>query len=126
MKKQELSYEQAVEMLARGQAVECQVSKREDNKEIVHDLQKLDYLYNLSKEGTQDCIIYCIQQENDKTSEKDVKISFDEAYSKIHSGELVYYKEDEEEEEITTINELIRIRRRYDLEGKTLILYWHE
>lgn len=126
MKKQELSYEQAVKVLARGQAVECQLSSRLDDKEVVHNLERLKYLYNLSKDGTQKCIIYSIQQENTRVSEKAISISFDEAYQMVHSGELVYYKEDGEEEEITTANELINIRRRFDLAGKTLVLYWHE
>ncbi len=126
MKEKKLSYEQALNMLARGQAVECQLSSRREDNEVVRTSERLKYLYNLSKEGTQECIIYSIQQESSKVSEKSISMNFDEAYNMIYSGELVYYKEDGEEQEITTTNELIRIRRRFDLEGKNLVLYWHE
>ncbi len=126
MKRKELNYEQAVKLLTQGKAVECQLSSRIDDKEVVHNPERLEYLHNLSKEGMQECIIYSIQQENTKVSEKAITISFDEAYNMVYSGEKVYYKEDGEEQEITTTNELIKIRRRFDLKGKNLVLYWHE
>ncbi len=126
MKKKQLSYEQAIAKLARGHTVVCQFKDRQDNTEVVHNQERLKYLYNLSQQGVQECIIYSVQQEKAKVSEKDVEMSFDEAYHMVHSGELVYYKEDGEEKEITTLNELINIRRRFDLAGKTLFLYWHE
>ena len=126
MKRKELNYEQAVKLLTQGKAVECQLSSRTDNKEVVHNPERLKYLHNLSKEGMQECIIYSIQQENTKVSEKAISMNFDEAYNMVYSGETVYCKEDGKEEKITTVNELISIRRRFDLKGKTLVLYWHE
>lgn len=124
--KNEIKYEQALQMLKEGKAVICQLSKREDNNEIVRDVSRLNYLYNLSKEGTQLCKIYFVSQEKIEIPENATELSFDEAYKKVYSGELVYYKEDGEEEEITTIPELIELRRKSETQGQNLILYWYE
>lgn len=124
--KKELTYEQALQMLKRGKAVTCQLSNREDDTEVVREVSRLNYLYNLSKEGTQMCKIYRIPHSKIKIPENAIEVSFDEAYEMVHSGELIYYKEDGEEEEITTITELMDIRRKYELQGQNLLLYWYE
>ena len=124
--KKELKYEQALQMLKRGEAVTCQLSNREDDTEVVREVSRLNYLYSLSKEGTQICKIYRIPHSKIKLRENEIEVSFDEAYEMVHSGELIYYKEDGEEEEITTIQELMDIRRKYELQGQNLLLYWYE
>ena len=126
MKKKEIKYSEALQVLERGKSVECQISSREDDVEIVHNKVRLSYLYELSKEGTQLCKIYAIVQKNSNLRENIIEISFDEAYEMVHAEEIVYYKEDGEEEEITTIQELIKIRREFELKGKELLLYWYE
>lgn len=124
--KKELTYEQALQMLKRGEAVTCQLSKREDDLEVVKEISRLEYLSNLNKEDIQKCKIYRIPKTKIKFSENEIEVSFDEAYKMICSGKLVYYKEDGKEDEITTPTELMNIRRRLERNGKNLILYWHE
>lgn len=124
--KKELTYEQALQMLKRGEAVTCQLSNRVDDTEVVRDVSRLNYLHDLSKEGTQMCKLYRIPQNKAKIREGAIEVSFDEAYEMLHSGELIYYKENGEEEEITTIPELMNLRRNYELHGKNLLLYWYE
>ena len=124
--KKELDYEEALQVLKRGESVICQLSNREDNTETVHSEDRLSYLHNLSKRGTQMCKIYRIPQVKIDIPNDAIEISFDEAYEMVAKGELVYYKEDGEEEEITTIAELISIRKKYELRGYVLLLYWHE
>lgn len=124
--KKELTYEQALQMLKRGEAVECQLSSREDDSEVVREVSRLNYLYNLSKEGTQMCKLSSISQSKNKLREDEANVSFDEAYEMVYAGNSIYYKEDGEEEEITSIPELVNLRRRYEMQGKKLLLYWHE
>lgn len=125
--KKELTYEQALKVLQRGQQVECQQNNRKDDTEIVHNKARLQYLYNLSKDETQKCIIYKIPQKSKKVPENSIEISFDEAYTMVSSGELIYYENDEgEEEEIIGIPALISIRRKAQYQGRNLLLYWYE
>lgn len=124
--KKELKYEEALKVLERGNAaVKCQFSSREDDIEVVRKKDRLDYLYNLAKEGTQLCKIYLISDSKTKIPENALEISFDEAYKKLFDGNLVYYQ-DGGEEEITTPTELITIRRKFEGSGKRLVLYLHE
>lgn len=124
--KTKLKYEQALQMLKRGEAVICQLSNREDNNEVVREVSRLEYLYDLSKEGTQMCEIYSIPQNKANIREDAIEMSFDEAYKMVYSGELIYTKHNGEEEEITTINELLNLRRKSELQGEKLLLYWYE
>ena len=122
----ELKYEEALKVLERGNAVKCQFSSREDDIEVVRKKDRLDYLYNLGKERTQLCKIYSVSESRIKVPENALEISFDEAYEMLYAGNLVYYKENGKEEEITTPTELITIRRKFERSGKKLVLYWHE
>lgn len=123
----EISYEKALKVLERGEAVKCQHGIREDQFEIVHSVQQLNNLYELSKQGVQLCKIYPISQKEEKLSEDVIEMDFDEAYKMLISEEIIFYKnEDGEEDEITTVSELINLRRASETRGKKLILYWHE
>lgn len=124
--KKELKYEQALQMLKRGEAINCQLSNREDDCEVVREVSRLVYLYNLSKQETQLCKMYRISQSKSKIEENQIEISFDEAYTMIYSGNSIYYKEEGKEEEITDVQELLDLRKTYEIQGKKLLLYWHE
>ena len=82
-KKKELTYEQALQMLNRGEAVTCQLSNREDDTEVVREASRLNYLRNLSKEGTQMCKLYCIPQSKIKLLKNEIEIR--------DNSELIYY-----------------------------------
>lgn len=124
--KKELKFEEALNVLEGGNAVICQLSSREDNTEVVRKKDRLEYLYNLSKEGIQLCKMYLVSDPKAKVPENAIEMSFDEAYEMVHAGNLVYYKEDGREGEITTVTELIGTRRRFERSGKKLVLYWYE
>lgn len=125
MKKREITYQEGLKELGRGNTVKCQLGSRVDNEEIVHSETRLTYLYELNKAGTQLCKFFVNTDCCTKIPKKAKEISFDDAYYKVHLGELVYYK-DGEEEEIISINELINIRRRCESKGKKLLLYVYE
>jgi hypothetical protein len=122
----ELNYQQALKMLEQGESVKCQLSSRDDENEIVHSKNRLIYLCNLSKEGVQLCKIYRIPHKKINIPENASEISFDEAYRKLYNGKKVYYQEEGKEEKISTSNELICIRRKFEMHGEDLVIYWHE
>lgn len=124
--KKELKYEEALKELERGKAVSCQFSSREDDMEVVRKKERLDYLYNLSKEGIQLCKIYLVSDSKSKIPENAIEISFDRAYEIVYVGDLVYYKGDGIEEKITTPTELINTRRKFEGSGRELVLYWRK
>lgn len=119
----ELNIKEALEVLENGEKVECQLSYREDNREVVSSKDRLEYLYNLSAQGIQKCIIFKHTQDKVNISEDAIEMSFDEAYQMVFAGDLVYYQEDGEEKAIHSISELINLRRA---KGENLFLYWHE
>lgn len=122
----ELSLEKALKMLEEGKAVECQVSYREDDREVVLTKERLEYLHNLSQQGVQMCKIFEKAQEKVNIPEDSIEMSFDEAYEMVQAGDLVYYQNEGEEEEIISTSELINLRRNFTMRGKDLFLYWHE
>jgi len=118
MKPKEISYEKALEKIKNGEAVKCQTDYREDKYEIVHTISRLDILRELGEQGVQLCKFYPILEDN-KLSEDVLEVSFDEAYEMVANGELVFYKnEDEEEEEITSVHELVNLRRTSERRGR--------
>lgn len=127
MTPKEISYEKALKLIQQGKAVKCQTDYREDKYEVVHTASKLRNLYELSKQGVQLCKIYPILEKKVKLSENVLEVSFDEACDMIVSKNVVFYKnEDGEEEEITSVSELVNLRRTSEARGNKLVLYWHE
>lgn len=126
MEKEQISYETALLTIESGEAVKCQLGMREDQYTIVHTRVQLQYLYNLSQQGTQMCKMYLVPSKQTSSSENVVEISFDEAYKKVSSGQIVYFKDEEQEEEITGVSQLINLRRVSEARGEKLLLYWHE
>lgn len=124
--KKELTYEQALQVLKRGETVECQTNFREDNNEIVRTELRLKYLHDLSENGIQLCKIFKNFHGEVKLPQNAIEISFDKAYEMVYSGKLVYYNDDGEEKKITTTAELIKVRTGFELKGKKLLLYWYE
>lgn len=127
--KKELTIEQALAVIKRGETVECQFNKREDEGEIVRTENRLQYLYNLSKSGIQLCKIYSMlnsEEEEKKLPENVIEITFDEAYELVYHEGTVYYMEEGKEEEISTIKKLMELKRMSKVEGRKLLLYWHE
>lgn len=123
----EISYEKAKALIEKGEPVKCQTGNRVDQYEIVHSVLKLNALYQLSKERVQLCKLYQIPQTKKEFTDDELELDFDEAYKTVVSGERIFYKnKDGEEDEITTISELVNLRRASEARGKKLILYWHE
>lgn len=117
-----LSMEEAVKYLNDGGELECQLRSREDVREKVTTVERLMYLDNLAQLGIQKCIIFAKTPSVD--IKKDfIKISFDEAYELLGSGQKVFTLEDKEEVEINTIPQLVRKRRA---NRENLFLYWYE
>lgn len=124
--KKELKFEQALKLLKRGEAVDCQLSDRSDNVETVLTEDRLRYLYDLSLQKVQLCKMYKVVSEKVKIPENAIEMSFDEAYEMSYAGEVIYYQENGEEQEVATLAELMRIRTEFNMQGKKLFLYWHE
>lgn len=124
--RKELSFEQGVQLLKQGKVLECQLSSRVDNTEIVKKEERLKYLYDLSLSKTQWCKIFEKKEPKIKIPEDSIVMSFDEAYEMVHSGQVVFYQNDGEEEKILTISQLMNVRREFDVQGRKLLLYWYE
>lgn len=124
--RKEVKFEEALQILKRGEVVECQTKSREDITELVKTEDRLKYLYDLSLQGVQLCKIFKKVSEKVELPENAIEMSFDEAYEMAYAGESIYYKENGEEQKIATPAELIRIRTEFDMQGKKLFLYWHE
>lgn len=124
----ELSYEEALRILEKGKvAVQCQLSNREDDTTVVRDVSRMKYLNNLKEEGIYKVFkIFPIRQKKERTPKDALELSFDEAYAAVARGELVFYKDDGEEEEVNSTATLVSVRRSFDMRGKTLLLYWYD
>lgn len=122
----EISYEKAKALIEKGEAVKCQTTNRVDQFTMVHDLSKLNYLYELGKNKVQLCIFYPVKTKNN-ISEESIEISFDEAYNMLNAGYVVFYEDEAGgEETINDVAELISIRRSKESRGEKLLLRWHE
>lgn len=124
--RKEVKFEEALQILKRGEVVECQTKSREDITELVKTEDRLKYLYDLSLQGVQLCKIFKKVSEKVELPENAIEMSFDEAYEMSYAGEVIYYQENGEEQEIATPLELISLRTEFNMQGKKLFLYWHD
>lgn len=122
----EISLKRAKDLIEKGEPVKCQTGNRVDQFTMVHDVSKLNYLYELSKNKVQLCLLYQVETKK-HISEDSIEISFDEAFDMLCDGNVVFYEDEAGgEETINDVPELISLRRAKESRGEELLLRWHE
>lgn len=123
MKKQ-ITFDRSKELIIRGESVICKWGDRPEEKETVKTLERLNYCQTLAINKIRKAVFY----EAQKVIIPDgcTLLSFDEAYLKVYAGNLVFCKTDDEGEELelSSVNELMEVRR--SSEGEKILLYAYE
>lgn len=127
MKKEKISYEEAVKILTKNEGhrkVRCQVSDREDDFTYVKDLKDLQDKKRLEEQGIQKCKLFSEVEELPKGA---IEIpEYEQAIKLLSEGIKIYCQQHGEEKEIVTNGQLLEIVRQEKTKGENPLMYWHE
>ncbi len=127
MKKQRISYEEAVQIFTKNEGrkkVRCQVSERDDDFTYVRNLKDLQDKKRLEEQGIQKCKLFSEVEELPKGA---IQIpEYDQAIKLIVEGVKIFCQQQGEEKEIVTTGQLYEVVRKEKAEGGEPLLYWRE